>query len=86
MPLGDYDSLEDISKESTPRSYDSYAVALNKNIIEDLASVIKTSSSSVFSRAAIRWSAAVRLATTLESDRIRMGLGYDGFGKISGFI
>lgn len=72
------DSLEDISKESTPRSYDSYAVALNKNVIKDLASVIETSIFiSGISRAAIRWSAAVSAVHhSRRSDRIRMGLEF----------
>ena len=72
------DSLEDISKESTPRSYDSYAVALNKNVIEDLASVIETSIFiSGISRAAIRWSAAVSAVHhSRRFDRIRMGLEF----------
>lgn len=72
------DSLEDISKESTPRSYDSYAVALNKNVIGDLASVIETSIFiSGISRAAIRWSAAVSAVHhSRRFDRIRMGLEF----------
>jgi hypothetical protein len=72
------DALEDICKESMPRSYDSDSVVLNRVVIENLASVLESSVLITdVSRAAIRWSAAVSAVHhSRRCDRIRKGIEF----------